>query len=721
MEPFEQLKGLATAFREKPIDESLAEVDLLLKIYDDLKNRNDASKWHPFRPVILSLLENVGLLPYVAENMKDLSLTDVLHLMPYEMEDGKFFHHGQIQVLAKLLDDKVSSLAVVAPTSFGKTKLVDYYIEKKQPKKVIIIQPTIALLQETFFRLKEKFKNSDYQICMDQEDFDPGSEKWISIWTQERCLEWLQANEGFEEFLDLFVIDEFYLIDPNRNLVDDDSKEVIDERSEILRYVYKNVKHLSRKTLLLGPVADEITTANIEMFKTEYTPVRQDIIPEYEKWATGYTEDEIKALKVARLVEIVNSTDEGLLIFRTSPSNAQELAKQLLEKDIKPTFQASNEALQIITWLRENYTTSVEDWTVFRSLTKGIGIHHGRMPRSLQKIILWLFNEGHLHSLIMTPTITQGVNTIAKTLVYWKSTREGTQSVDYFAYKNIIGRAGRLGCHITGKVHLFDLPPESKTISIDIPDTDGLQGPLEGESDFAEVDDLIENTSQDSQALLNKFRPKFPGLRFERLDRAVEIVNENSEYISQLSFKDLLKAENKPFTEQLLSFCGLEKARDHFKYRSLVSAFKTKTQPEFIEKYKGGNTDWAYDSFFDTLNNMQFQFPKGVGLLLTVAAHNGIMDGEKSNNLLKQALYRSRFQTHASVYALEEQGIPFHITHKLLSSKNKAFKILYKDYKDPTIREVKLGLLNSQVREELLTDADVFIIDEILELPAFLG
>lgn len=55
------------------------------------------------------------------------------------------------------------------------------------------------------------------------------------------------------------------------------------------------------------------------------------------------------------------------------------------------------------------------DWIVLKALKGRIGIHHSLIPKYIQKEIINLFNEGTLLCLFSTTTITEGVNTSAKT------------------------------------------------------------------------------------------------------------------------------------------------------------------------------------------------------------------------------------------------------------------------------------------------------------------
>jgi hypothetical protein len=697
---FKILKKIAAAFQNGDIDEHLTEVIELLEIYDDLKSNNEQSGWHPFRKMIIDLLESAGLMPYVIDNIKELSLIDILRLMPYEMEEGKFFHHGQIQLLDDLLDDKITKLAIVAPTSFGKTRLVDYYIQMKKPNKVIIIQPTIALLQETYSRLSSNKILSEYSIFIDTEEFNFSINKWVAIWTQERCLEWINSQEEKISHVDLLVIDEFYLIDPKRNLSEDPEVKPDDERAEILKYVYRVLGTRSYKALLLGPVADSINdNSGVTRRESKYTPVRQIIKDEYTRWE-NLLPDKAEEVKFNRLVEIINESKEGLLVFRPSPDKAQSLVRKLIDTKVKPNFTIHESVLKLIGWLKENYPATVEEWTVYKALNIGIGIHHGKMPRSLQKLILILFNQGHLHTLIMTPTIVQGVNTTAKSLVYWKNTKEG-KSIDYFAYKNIIGRAGRLGFHITGVVHLFDKPPFLENISIEIPNI---------ELDTISVkNDTIDTSLILSQETIQDIKKEFPALKTEKMELAFHILEKHSKYFPIQSMKIFFDKTDKEIVNEFLGFCDPKIKISDLRFKSIIKAMNKKTNQTFVKKYCKNDVDKAYSQFFERLNRIQFELPKGLSILFKVAQTKNLMSKEKSEKILKEAIMYSRFQTPSAVYSLDEQGIPFHISYKILEKH-------FKNASETKLVELKNALYNKEIRKSTnLTDNDIFILDNILK------
>ena len=99
-------------------------------------------------------------------------------------------HSEQSLVLKHLLDG--TNLAVSAPTSFGKSLIIDAYIAIQKPTNVLILVPTIALTDETRRRFSKKF-SAEYKIVTTS-DVELG-EKNILIFPQERAIHYCDKLE----------------------------------------------------------------------------------------------------------------------------------------------------------------------------------------------------------------------------------------------------------------------------------------------------------------------------------------------------------------------------------------------------------------------------------------------------------------------------------------------------------------------------------------------
>ena len=174
--------------------------------------------------------------------------------------------HIKQKELSDLLKSEVNVVAS-APTSFGKSLLIEEIVASGIYNNIIIIQPTLALLDETRIKLR-KYKDRYKTIVRTSQAYsvDKGN---LFLLTAERVME-------YEEFphIDLLIIDEFYKLSLRRK----------DERANILNNAFlRIVNKYNSKFYLLGPNIDGITEGfadkyNAVFFKSSYSLVDCDVI-----------------------------------------------------------------------------------------------------------------------------------------------------------------------------------------------------------------------------------------------------------------------------------------------------------------------------------------------------------------------------------------------------------------------------------------------------------
>src|SRR5690554_6796531 len=120
-------------------------------------------------------------------------------------------------------------------------------------------------------------------------------------------------------------------------------------------------------------------------------------------------------------------------------------------------------------WIAEHYHPS---WSLVKALKSGYGIHHGSIPRSIAQSLVRYFNEHGLRALICTSTLIEGVNTTAKNVFIYDK-KISNSNYDYFDFRNIAGRSGRMGHHFVGRIFLFHEPPPEKEYRMEIPALSG--------------------------------------------------------------------------------------------------------------------------------------------------------------------------------------------------------------------------------------------------------
>jgi hypothetical protein len=214
------------------------------------------------KPIWNDLTEVAGLYPYV--ETQELSASALLryeyHKSPF-LKDV-FLHEEQQQLSLELQSGK--AVVVSAPTSFGKSLLIEEVIASRLYKQIVVIQPTLALLDET---RKKLLKYREFYKIIVSTNQEPATDRGnIFLFTGERVVEY----EYFDE-IDFFVIDEFYKLSLGRD----------DDRAIALNQAFNRLLKFTNKFYLLGPMIKNIPvnfTQKFELvwFPTEFSTVAVD-------------------------------------------------------------------------------------------------------------------------------------------------------------------------------------------------------------------------------------------------------------------------------------------------------------------------------------------------------------------------------------------------------------------------------------------------------------
>ena len=430
---FTILRTIAQLLGEKPED-PLPQSLLIraLEYREDFSNCAD---------LLNALLRETGLYPYV--DPEKLSSRDRL-AFEFHRPTGHFggsgmvFHRVQAQVYWHLIDGE--NVILSAPTSFGKSLVVDALIASAKFHRVALVVPTIALIDETRKRLM-RFAETHKIVTHASQPADP-KRGTIFVLTQERVIE-RDDLEG----LDLFIIDEFYKLDPTGGG---------GNRTAILNHAFYKLLRTTKQFYLLGPNIRSISVDFLERFEARL------IVSDFVTVASNVERVDQKDGKEAALVRLCRGVDGSTLVYCQSPGSVRKVAQTLLDNEVT----AVNPSLQhAVTWVGQNFHP---DWIVARALARGIGVHHGRLPRAMAQLQVRLFNNGHLKFLICTSTLIEGVNTAAKNVVIYDN-KINRKPFDYFTYRNIQGRSGRMFRHFVGTVYVFHTPPQADLLNVDFP------------------------------------------------------------------------------------------------------------------------------------------------------------------------------------------------------------------------------------------------------------
>lgn len=413
-----------------------------------------------YTPLINRLIRETGLYPYINPNSANWEDRFVFEVFKVDIGGEKLtLHREQSSLLKRLVNGE--NIAVSAPTSFGKSFIIDAFISIRNPNNVVIIVPTIALTDETRRRLHKKFADRYKIITTTEVELE---EKNIFIFPQERAMYYV--NKIVE--IDILIIDEFYKA----------SSEYDKLRSPSLLKAIIKLGVKSKQKYFLAPnitaIGDNIFTKDLIFEdKLGFNTVYLEKFELFKKIQGDRIEKEIQ--KGELLLNIITEKPTKSLIYAASYAQIEKVSNLLNEKlpisDRQLLYEFAN-------WLTKNYGAN---WKLTNLVKRGVGIHNGQLHRSISQIQVKLFEENDgLNNIISTSSIIEGVNTSAENVIIWRNRKSGSNGIlDYFTYKNIIGRGGRMFKHFIGKIYLLEAPPEEGTTQLDIPFPDTILGDLD--------------------------------------------------------------------------------------------------------------------------------------------------------------------------------------------------------------------------------------------------
>ncbi|WP_278534743.1 DEAD/DEAH box helicase [Delftia acidovorans] len=600
-----------------------------------------------YGPLVNSLIRKSGLLPYM--QLESANWSDRVVFEAFKVDGGNDFpvtlHREQSLILKHLLSGK--SLAVSAPTSFGKSFVIDAFIAMNRPRVVVIIVPTIALSDETRRRLQKKF-GAQYKIVTTAgADL---TDQFILICPAERVGGYLNAISK----IDLLVVDEFYKADSQFDR----------ERSPALLRAMLRLAPKAKQRYYLAPhienLEDNAFTEDMEFLPLDFKTVLLNVDRVFER--IGKDEE----LKKIALLDILNSTSEHSLRYAGTHSAVKQIGGIILEGR---RFESSHLLQMFASWLEEHYGYEWELPDLIRAET---GVHTGRLHRFLGQIQVQLFEEpAGLRNIISTSSIVEGVNTQAKNVIIWKS-KNGKSNLTDFTYRNIIGRSGRAFRHFYGNVFLLDRPPEKKEVSLQLQLNDDVL------SSEPELTNLTAHISREQVARIISYKEEMRGLiGADSYDKAIasgKFQTTNAFLLRQIALSvrnqewngiGFLNGRNTDSWERFLyKAIQLDPAGWDAKFSIVVNFIKTlvynwdKSIPELIA-IQGGNV--SVDLFFSLERSVSFKLKS---ILSDVNTMNMIVNANAADISPFLSRLGSAFLPQL-VYDLEEYGLPRMISRKL--------------------------------------------------------
>ncbi len=645
MDIFETCQSINNAIIAKREDQARND---LIKLLDYHSTTNTE-----YSPLVNHLIRQTGLYPYINPSTAAWQDRYVYELFKVDIGSDELvtLHREQSFLLKKLIQGE--SLAISAPTSFGKSFVIDAFIKINKPRNVVIVVPTIALTDETRRRLYSKFAH-EYRIITTT-DVEL-AEKNIFIFPQERAINY--ANKIND--LDILIIDEFYKASPDFDK----------ERSPSLLRAIIKFGHKAKQKYFLAPNISELKenpfTRGMEFIHLDFNTVFLEKHELY-KQIKG---DEGKKSRV--LLDILNSNQTKSLIYAGTYSHIEKVSNLLIE-GIKPIDRPSLN--QFADWLTKNYDSN---WKLTNLVKRGCGIHNGQLHRSLSQIQIKLFEDPNgLYNIISTSSIIEGVNTSAEKVIIWRN-RKGRVRLDDFTYKNIIGRGGRMFKHFIGKIYILEEPPKAEKIQLHLEFPDELLGDVDevlyekdlSSDQISRIISFKEDMSEIIGAeLLNRLQAEnaFQTSNFDLIRSIADDIHSNRSEWNGLAYLNSANPEN--WDRLLYRIIGLAPGGWDAPYRTFVEFIKILSKnwqsmiPQLLLELD--EYDVSVDMFFKLERNVSYKFASllnDVNVLQKAILKNDSVDISSFIVKLSHAFLPS------VVYQLEEYGLPRMISKKIHNS-----------------------------------------------------
>ncbi len=638
--------------------------DLIIRVLSVIESFEKAT-----HEIIFALVRSTGLFPYLTGNLECLSADDRL---AYELHRSSelggevIFHSLQARIFNQLIAG--SNVVLSASTSVGKSLIIDAVVAAGKFRKIVIIVPTIALIDEARRRLSKRFGHA-WTIVTHPSQSERSGFNTLYILTQERVLQRSDMDDA-----ELLIVDEFYKMNIK--------KGDVDERAIDLNLAFHRIARTGCQFYLLGPNIQSLSGLGryeYHFIPSEFSTVSVDVILNNLPCKGDQ--------RIQELGNLFRSVDGPTIIYCQSPKSVSNVANFLvdqvgLERDVEMAEAAE--------WISANYNP---DWIVSRALNFGIGLHHGGVPRSLQQLFIRLFNERKIRFLICTSTIIEGVNTVAKNVIIYDRRTGRNAVIDHFTYKNIRGRAGRMREYYVGKVHVLEEPPDEDDYTVEMPigaqcaDTPvGLLLDLDDDSLTKEskkrLEDIFESSGISSETLRkNRYMP------IEAQEKVARAIREDL-----YKYEDVLAWKGFPSAAQLNAVCNLvfDWLSDAFlkgygvfsgdSFAWHVNSLRMGGVVGYLKDRISGKKDEekvseVIEASLKFIRNVMCQrFPRDLMIIQHIHAEVFIEKGMEPGNYSVFAERAENMFIDPFVFALEEFGLPFQIGESLspllLPSKN---------------------------------------------------
>uniref|UniRef100_A0A8D8T3V8 DNA polymerase theta n=2 Tax=Cacopsylla melanoneura TaxID=428564 RepID=A0A8D8T3V8_9HEMI len=384
----------------------------------------------------------------------------------------------QIECLTKegVLEGK--NLVYTAPTSAGKTMVAEILIMKtvlERKKKALFILPFVSVVREKVHYFQKLYKGVGIKVDGWMGSYSPpGGTKMVNVMiaTIEKANNIINRliEENKLDRLGCVVVDELHMLgDPGRGYL-----------LELLLTKLKYMHHRN-EDIQIQVVGMSATLPNLNvlahwldavLYFTTFRPIplREHLVLNSVAYALPDTTEGVN-LKTLRNLEGCNEdvmylcldsilNSHSVLIFCPSKNWCETLANKISAVIKKIGMSSSDSAHKLRSVLDTAALSDIllqlsqcpagMDAALKRSVSFGVGFHHAGLTINERDIVESGFRKSILKVLVSTSTLSSGVNLPARRVIL-----RSPRHLDILTYKQMVGRAGRMGRDTEGESYLL--------------------------------------------------------------------------------------------------------------------------------------------------------------------------------------------------------------------------------------------------------------------------
>jgi hypothetical protein len=449
-----------------------------------------------------------------------------------EIDSSIALHPEQINIISQIVNN--DALIVSAPTSFGKTFCVFEYIAKYRPDNVVLIVPTLALVEEYYKKIIKKYRGSFegykvYTNISEDKEYD-FTRRNIFVLTHDRVVQ--ESILAKIEKIDFLVIDEVYKLETDRE----------NDRVLVLNMAYYYLAQKAKKYVLLAPFIKEIQDCeSLEkkpfFYRSDYSPVVNNVIPRRIIDSSD---------RFSECEELINNLEgHKTLIYFATVSGKYGMYKYISSVVAnEPKIEHLPDEIEyFIQWASDEIH---EEWCVITALKHGYLIHNGQIPVGTRIFQINQYGEQDgFNKMLCTSTLLEGVNTSAENIIIVQPARKNSKEGECFTsfdFYNLVGRTGRLNEHFVGNAYYIQGPNDAefsfedavRSVRFEILDkTDDMDIQFKNISDNIDVSNFLERLGIDIDEYLDNIGTK---VRFDTARKIFDRFEANKVALSDLLY-----------------------------------------------------------------------------------------------------------------------------------------------------------------------------------------